>query len=93
MGRILIDIEESRTGEVLHDDLIPLSEAHEFCLNRGWVHDSTMKTAKTTSDNDTIYKFLVYTPETPAEHERFKFQKDQLKTWENRVSMRRGLCK
>ena len=89
MGRILIDIVDSRTGEPLHDDLIPLSEAHEFCLNNGWVHDSTMKTANTTSENDTIYKFLVYTPETPAEVARFEFQKNQLKTWENRCSMRR----
>ena len=89
MGRILIDIVEGRTGEPLRDDLIPLSEAHEFCLNNGWVHDSTMKTANTTSENDTIYKFLVYTPETPAELARFEFQKNQLKTWENRCSMRR----
>ena len=88
MARILIDVVDSRTGEV-YAGLVPLSEAHEFCLDRGWVHDSTTKTALTTVDNDTIYKFLVYVPETPAEIARFEFQKSQLKTWENRCSMRR----
>ena len=88
MAQILIDIVDSRTGEV-YADLVPLSEVHELCLDRGWVHDSTTKTELTTVDNDIIYKFLVYVPETPEEVARFEFQARRLMTWENRCSARR----
>jgi len=88
MAQILIDIVDSRTGEV-YADLVPLSEVHELCLDRGWVHDSTTKTELTTVDNDTIYKFLVFVPETPEEVARFELQARRLMTWENRCSARR----
>jgi len=88
MSRIVINVIDKNGGKK-HAEHVPLSEAHEFIANSGWIHHSSVKMLSTTADNETIYTFFVYTPVTSAEHDKLKFQRDQLKTWENKCSLRR----